>query len=863
MSLAALLLPLLLTQSRTVVLERGTTLAGPSGAGLRYWSVDDTYLASLKPDDNYGGTSTLKGGPGRRVLVRFGELPRALGAHAQVKSAKLVLTQFAQGDLRAPTVWRLNAPWGEGPSLSLGAGSTVNPEWAATWRNRRGGSNPIGWQLPGALGGGEQTRIAEARATIAQGVLTIEGLGPTVQAMLDREADNHGLALDFEANVDFFSSEAPSDRPRLVVEVEPKSVRKGPDLSVVMIERTPEYPRYEDKDSFTTKEFRGAKVPVQDRVANRDAKHEPSADETVTYTARVRNVGDAPAQGFVARWIRRETPQAGVQFDRPLAPGEETTLTIQEPWGARPSDPRTRPLGLRIEPTGEDANPGNDVLSICEDALSVGIVVDAAFLKTFETEPNLSGSSAFVDWLQVQMHAWNEVLCAKSRFSSALDGALSRVRLQSVKVVADGAALPEPNLGVDAELTFVGPEARNRIAAMRPAVDRDLLRRLAIALGVPDLSAMNVAAGSGRIELKEGAGIVDRGSVDAYPGITGGGDTRSEALIPPLVSINAEPTFDPLLQASRLEATDLLALTEVAALNANLGRRAGYRGSVLYDVPGFATMRIQSANGRPLPSAVIGMWQMRDGKVPHGDPDHILVADTGGIVTLPRNPIGEDKPVAVGGHTLSPNVFGRIDPGGANGVYLLGVRFGGVTEWGFLKLWQLVDSYHRGNRGATILETRFNVPILVLDDKTAIASGKSGKSSDEALNLAALTDGNPATVVSLPAATGAWVELDLGQDVPIGEVRLVLPDAGFWQDFEFRVRQAGEDDLDAFPYARETRFDWSAANRRDRVPGGIALSYRSFPMSGRFLRIVNRGPARAARLAEIEIKTLVNRPGGG
>lgn len=863
MSLAAFLLPLVLAQARTVELERGTILPGPAGQGLRYWSVEDAFLASQKPDDNFGGTSTLQGGAGKRILIRFGDLTRALGAHSRVRSAKLVLTQFAQGDLRAPIVWRLTAPWGEGPSLSLGAGSTVNPEWASTWRNRRGGSKPIPWQMPGALGGGEQSRVTEARATIAANVLTVEGLGPAVQAMLDRDADNHGFALDFDANVDFFSSESPSDRPRLIIEVESNPARHGPDLSVVAIERTPEYPRYDDRSGYTTKDFRGTAVGIQDRVANQEAKHEPAADETVTYTARVRNVGDAPAKGFVARWVRRESPQSGVQFDRPLAPGEETTLTFQEAWGSRPSDPRTRPLSLRIEPSGDDANPGNDARTICEDASSVGVLVDAGFLRAFESAPNVTGSSAFVDWLQYQLQVWNDVFCARSRFSSALDGALARVRLQSVRVVPEGTPTPEPNLAVDAELAFVGAEARGAIATMRAGVDRALLRRLALALGVPDLSAMNVAAGSGRIELKEGGAVVDRGSVDAYPGITGGGDTRSEALIPPLVSINAEPTFDPLLQASRLEATDLLALTEVAALNASVGRRAGYRGAVLYDVPGFATLRILSANGRPLPSAVIGMWQMRGGRFPHGDPDHILVADTGGIVTLPRNSIGEDKPVTIGGHTLAPNVFGRIDPNGANGAYLLGIRFGGVTEWGFLKLWQLVDSYHRGNRGATILDTRFNVPVLVLDDKTAIAAGKRAKASDESLSLAGLTDGNPATTAALPSATGAWVELDLGQDVPIGELRLVLPDAGFWQDFEIRVRQAGEDDADAFPYARETRFDWSAANRRDRVPGGIALSYRSFPISGRFVRIVNRGPVRAARLAEIEIKTLVNRPGGG
>ncbi|MCW5943229.1 MAG: discoidin domain-containing protein [Fimbriimonadaceae bacterium] len=863
MSLAALMLPLLLAQTRTIVLERGATLEGPTGAGLRYWSVGDTFLASQKPDDNFGGTSTLQGGPGKRILLRFGDLARALGPNARVASAKLVLTQFAQGDLRSPVVWRLAAPWGEGPSLSLGAGSTVNPEWAATWRYRRAGRSAIGWQLLGAMGSGDQTRIAEARATTSKdGVLTIEGLGPTVQAMLDRDADNHGFALDFDANVDFFSSESPSDRPRLVVEVDSRAPRTGPDLSVVAIERTPEYPRYDDRGSFSAKEYRGVSVGIQDRVTNREAKHGPSADESVTYTARVRNVGDAPSAAFVARWVRRETPQSAIQFDKPLGPGEETTFTIQEPWGSRPDDPRTRPLGMRIEPSGNDANPGNDTLEIAEDALSVGVTVDPAFLRAFEAKTNLAGSRAFADWIQYQLRIWNEVFCARSRFSSALDGALSRVRLQSVRVLGDGADAAVPNLMVDVDLAFVGPEARRDLDAVRDGVDRKLMKRLALGLGVPDLSAMNVPAGSGRIELKEGGAVVDRGSVDAYPGITGGGDTRSEALIPPLVSINAEPTFDPLLQASRLEATDLLALTEVAALNANLGERAGYLGNVLYDVPGFVTMRVLSANGRTLPSAVIGMWQMRGGKVAHGEADHVIVADTGGIVTLPRNPIGDDKPVAIGKHTLSPNLFGRIDPNGGNGVYLVAVRYGGVTEWGFLKLWQLVDSFHRGNRGATILETRFNVPTSVLDDKTALAAGKTTKSSNESLNLAALTDGNPATVANLPTESGAWVEIDLGKERPIGEVRLVLPDATFWQDFEIRVRQADEDDAEAFPYARETRFDWSAANRRDRIPGGIALSYRSFPMSARFLRIVNRGPARTARLAEIEVKTLVNIPGG-
>src|SRR5688500_5769418 len=83
-------------QTKTIELYKGATVVGQDGATFRYWDVEDTYLDPKNPDRNFGGHGKISGGTGRTILIRFGDLNRAIGPMRRVKRAALHLTYHQQ-----------------------------------------------------------------------------------------------------------------------------------------------------------------------------------------------------------------------------------------------------------------------------------------------------------------------------------------------------------------------------------------------------------------------------------------------------------------------------------------------------------------------------------------------------------------------------------------------------------------------------------------------------------------------------------------------------------------------------------------------------------------------------------------------
>lgn len=810
-------------QAQTVALFRGATLPESAGA-FRYWSVDDTYAMSTRQDENFGGAVMLQGGTGKKILIRFGDLERVFGPNPNVTQAALVLRQFGQGTLSVPVVSRVLVPWGEGPATKLGVGSTVRPNWGATWRERRSGAAPIGWQRPGAAGSEDVERLDGVTATMdeANGVLTIGGLGPVVQDMARAWHRNHGLLLEFSTTVDFFSSEASEqDRPRLLVTSTPGAKAPGPDLGVQLISRTPEYPRLKPLMA----EEGGVSVPSG--IADPNAKRWPANGEEVVYTATIRNNGAASSGAFRTRWVRGERKLSAVEITRSLQPGETMTVELRTSVALDHTDHRFQPLGLLIEPAGPDADAGNDYVEIAEGGLALGV--------SEKMDP------AMLDWVQRNLRFFNDVLLAKSRFSSVLDGVTERVRLQ--KVGSDDANL-------DAWLAWDPSETKE-------AVSRSFLRRLALALGVPDLGNAAKDAAASLVGLDFGNPAFKRGSEDAFPGLTGGGDTRNEAGIPSLIGLPYEPIFDRLLEAAQLESTDLLAHTEAAALQAQLGRRAGLGAMVLYDIPPFVSVRALDGVGRPIANAQLGLWRLGKDGVQTKEPSATIQTDAQGQAELPRSAFSAvaETPMP-NGRTMLANPFGRYAPSVQDATWLVAANQNGRTATTWLKVWHLVDAFQRGNRGAAIMDLRFDLPQAPIDRSTNLALQKLAKStvSQDALAHAALTDGDAATAVALPGGEGTWIDLDLGRDRQIGEVRLMLQEGSVWPDFEIGIYQTGETEADAFPFAREVSAPWRFRNRYEVVGTGRGLSYTGMPVRGRFIRITaKKAFSGEVRIGEIEV----------
>lgn len=556
-----------------------------------------------------------------------------------------------------------------------------------------------------------------------------------------------------------------------------------------------------------------ADAPVEtgaDLSVTRIEPTETTPGSDTTFTAHVKNVGSSPATGFTATWVTEEREGASVEFTKPLNPGEETTLTVRRPYRPDKTDERTGTLELRIRPTGKDVNPRNDALAISTGAE----FVDVALSPDVATAV---GKAGVEDWVQANAAYFNDVVLDRSRFSFAPDGARARVAVRSVRVGTAGS-----------EAVYVADLAH---------AERDVLRGFGYALGLPKYAdcAVNRAEN----------GVVKRGGEDLYPGLMGYGDTRYEGLVPGLTILPYEPAYNPLFDAFPMEPTGLLSATDVAILNGRVDGTLDATG--VPALPKAMIVRAIDLNGRALPNAELSFFQSANGKIAEAVPTFTVTTSDSGSAILP---VREGGP------------FGLLAKDGGNQVFLVRANANGVTEWGWLKAWQAMDSASRGSAAAAIMEVRFNLPSEPLDRSVNLAKERAISDSAKSLpaKLSPLVDGDPTTEAALPDGVGSWVEIDLGRDRSTGEIALLLKPGEFWRKFDVLIYATGQKPSDALPWAREVDLRWTEANRADQsADGRLSVPYRGQIRRFRYLRLVNRS-GEAGHAAELTVTPVVVTP---
>lgn len=768
----------------TVTLVRGGTINGTP-----VWDVQDATLDGTAPTTNLGADAVLSGGPSRKVLIRFGDIDRVVGPHQRVVSASLIFASTGGDKPALKSIARVLAPWGEGPYQTLSNilnrprtnlddknakdQGPVAPRGSVTWRQRRAGEGGASWQQAGASGPSDTAPIEGAKLSAGEREFRIEGLGAAVQAMANRPLSNNGFAISFDSPTEVASSQSAFDRPRLEIVVEDVPAPSGPDLSVVAIERL-----------------------------NGSGKL-PSDGETATYVAHIKNLGNAPATGFSGAWVLDEQAGGAQDVPKTLAPGEATTISYQAPYRPSKNDHRFQSVGFSLKPKGDDANPRNDELFVTQGAKPVEIVLSKAAAAA------LNGRAE--DWVQAQTRTFNDVYLNLSRFSFAPEGALERVAVQ--RVVVDDAAEGATRDG----------STRVFVASADPG---SLMKGLGKAIGLEDRSATQIPV--------EKNGLAPRGGEDPFPGLMGYGDTRFEGLVLGQVSLPYEPYWARMFDVSTVEATGLLAASDVAQLNAALGGPA-------IEMPKTVLIRATSDANAPLVDVDLTFFQSVNGAIPkEAAPAFNLKTATGGTVILPSREGG---------------FFGRLEPNGANGVYLVRATANGATAWSWLKAWQMQDAASRGSRAAAILDLRFALPGAPLDASVNLATDRIVTDSGGSLpaKLAALIDGNPGTETELGTKPGDWIEIDLGRDRTIAEVDLVGSPGGLWARYDLMIYATGQRPTEALPWAKELNSAWTFRNRYESLANGKAtVAYRGAPIRFRYLRLVNRsgGPG---KLSEIRI----------
>jgi len=801
----------------SIVLERGAVVDGQ-----RYVAVEDTCLDLTRPDEPLGGNSILESGGGKAVLIQFRELKATLG-NKRVKSAQLEFT-IGRGNPVLSTVRRMLVPWTEGPINSISGqirGDATGGRWAATQRNRRAGADPIPWQSTGARGDLDAERVTTVAGERKGDVFVISGLAAAIQTQIDRPTLNHGFRIDFEDQVEFMSSESTEGRPRLVLELEDAPAKaSGPDLAVVLIERTPEYERYDTRGQAESGSQDDVQVPATFKAANGDGKRWPDDGEEVTYRAVVKNVGTAAAEPFEGQWFVRELPNALIGYNKPLAPGESATFEIKTQFRSSHTDHRLQPVSLRLFAKPNDLDGGNDELEVQQAALTLGFTVTPAAVESWKQK-----GIAYEVAIQRAVHRWNEVLSRYSRFSFAPAGSLERVRAQSIVIGTESPV----NLKNDGDI-LVGP-------------DTNLDQAIARACGLVDLTPAGLQSGSLTAD-----GFAIPPSPDRFPGVLGGGETRSDALLAPSFAFPHERFVDVFADPEKHAVGAGLSATDVYALNRNLGRRRGFTGDYLYDVPGSVLVTFVDPSGKRLANQEFSVYAMRSGSFSGAKKLESLKTGDSGSMLLPKRETG----VAAGsytptGHQLLANPFGRVATDGSNGALAFRTVVNGVEAVGVLKLWQVLDSVARSRQPLALVTVQMHVPATPLGERVALGAGAA--KTDDGKPVDGLVDGDPATGLDL--STDA-VTIDLGREFTLGEVTVSWA-AGGAGGFDILGYRPGEKADSARLFAREGDASWSARVRGTTANGTTTLGYYGMAMKARYLRIVRRPGSANLKLTDVRV----------
>lgn len=705
----------------------------------------------------------------------------------------------------------------------------------------------------GALGAADSEPIADAATKEPdQDHFEIDNLGPEIESFYDKPFDNHGFVLKFNGPVSFFSGQSPRARPRLILEVEDAPPASGPKLEITYIERKEKYQRYDGETGAKVETQDGQPVSVIDRPLNDLSKKWPSQNQDLVYVAHVKNVGSAASGPFALQAMVDEKSSGAVQQGDALQPGQETAFAIRAQFKYHPDDHRMSPIGARVL---EQGGAAEDALTVDQNALTVAVYVEKSFYD------KASAAGGFDSWIRGQVDLLNDVYFPYSRFSFARDGVIERIRVDHLEVVPDGTlqgpnALPNghANLDYDAELGFPASDSEDQALVGKEA-DEPLLKKLLLQLGCVDFRAVSYPAGDQRLANVGKEGPVPCGLEDLHPGLMGGGDTRDDWPLPLSYSLSYQPVSDEVLEQANLEPTDLLSASTVSELNTDIGKRRGFQGDFLYDTPVATLLTAFDYGGNTISKAKLTFYQMAGGTFSANSRSFTLTTSDDGTVPLfKRDPLtGGDDPI-VTGHVLRTNPFGRIDSRGLNGTFLVKAETPAGIAWTPLKLWQLVDADHRGQK-IGLLRMYFNLPSDALDPSRDVAEGKSiTSSSGSSTDLSKLLDGTSSAEIPLPKAKDSWIEIDLGRDLTVGEVRLVSKSGHFWQNFQILTYETAQKPSEALSWAKELNWEWSVRNRPAPEASGVfSVAYHGPARRFRYLRILNTGPDAEAALAAIKL----------
>jgi hypothetical protein len=531
---------------------------------------------------------------------------------------------------------------------------------------------------------------------------------------------------------------------KTVNSIGPRMPRDETDLQVVSISRTPFYPRYcVDYTSTPVTEESGF-GPYWVSAAtgfcggqNETTKHWPDMDETMTYTATVRNRGTNTIYNNIL--ITWEIDGVIVeQYDSMtfLMPGETTSWYYELLWDNESHD-------IRFTIDFLDDRPENNTVE--SNTLAVGFLtyIDESFVEKFREEwsgnwPTIQ-TDDIIDWLNMHMKRFNQL------FADA--DCRKRVHYDVLEVLEDIDADPQDPAGINFAIfpfRYRSTDGDPRLSGYYHTdddIDYGLLHEMGHQLGMIDVYQFDF-----------------------------GGDRNQ-------VNGQGYSAHDDLMRG----CSPFIAEFHAMAMNHWLKVPHGFYGQFLYNLPQTIQLRLLDYKGRPLEGAVVKMYQMceRDGigKVITDQIKAEGTTDADGLLTLPNVPIDSNiiPPVATG-DTLHDNPFGYVHVVGTNGVLLFRVEYDGGIDYCWLDITEACVAYWNGQTETAVFDRQLvlggpvmrimpkDLAELTAYDWAAWAEGATASVEDDTDNKVAgaasvkfITDGGYDTYLRYPRTyTGLW-----------------------------------------------------------------------------------------------------------
>ncbi len=443
----------------------------------------------------------------------------------------------------------------------------------------------------------------------------------------------------------------------------------GVDLDVLYVSRAPLYQRYNVQYHWgldPTDYWNGKPYLTPDEW---EQQRWPSAGETITFTAVVKNVGDVAAPASDFRWCLDGIEVATGTLPA-LAPGERTSVSCEWAWDTVDAD---HTIHFAVDPANVIAETVevNNARTDRTNALSFRIHVWQSVYDWFNTnarlhDPNLP---SFEDYMQRQIGYMNQNF-ADSVYPLTPQGVLERVRLDEVVVEPDDTPDPDPhashapwNWNWDCRWGFT-PSEYPRIWQEHPEFITGrylyVLHEWGHQLGMIDL--YNFDLGGDLNDVQPGI---------AHPKVFNSG----------LMNACGDQFFSP---------------HTACALMSNYHKRRGYFGEYLYDIPDTCRVRVVDAYGQPLAGAQVSFYQA-DGHRVTPPADYTLTADSDGMMTLPNETVYGEA-VTGTGHTIAPNPWGLLHVCGFDCIYFCEITApNGQTDAQFIEVTPFNMAYWGGH----------------------------------------------------------------------------------------------------------------------------------------------------------------------